>query len=143
MEKAGEVAEVIDIPEDMPEAPTNSSDSNIFLSLSNTVNSLKKGDSLSTSRKRPALTTLKSKAPRRKRGRGSWSDSESDVEDEEDFNLDDDSDDDVESEEEDLEEEEEMDEEEVDKEEAESVSSAGKKAAEIRNEDDIELETGT
>ena len=140
VETAGEVVEVIDIPEDMPEATTNSPDRNVFVSLSNTVNSLKKGDSLSTGRKRPALTTLKSKAPRRKRGRGSWSDSESDVEDEEDFNLDDDSDDDVESEEEDLEEE--MDVEEIDNEDAESVSNAGKKAAEIRMEDDIDLEKG-
>ena len=150
---ASEVTEIVDVdmtslPEHTQEA-TSDSDRNVFLSLSNTINSLTKGESLTNNRlmkgesltnnrKRPALRTLRSKAPNKKRGRGdSWSDSESDAEDDEDFALDDDSDDDTES---DVEEEEEEEEANDNKEEA--VDDAPNEVSEVTNEDDIELETG-
>ena len=152
-----ELPEVMDVdmthlPEDTTETTTNSSDRNVFLSLSNTVNSLTKGDSMINGRKRPAPRTLRSTKPNKKRGRvaAEWSDSESDIEDDEELALDDDSDDDLESDDGDEEgvvEEEEEEDEEEDKEkkgendEVADISNKGKdtKSAEA---DDMDLETG-
>lgn len=136
--------DMIHVPDDTAEITTNSSDRNVFLSLSNTVNSLTKGDSMINSRKRPAPRILRSTRPNKKRGRAAagWSDSESDVEDDEDLALDDDSDDDLESDDEDEEEEEEEKEEKkVENDEVADIPNKGKdtKSAEA---DDMDLETG-